>query len=389
MNTMTDINFYIDESGHTGDLLNSGAVFEFAGQPHFTLATVGPMEEGVAHTLLEAVVVSHRLKMQEVKSAQLQSRPAIVRDLVAALRQAQVPIFVEAVDKVFFLVVQIVNCHIMPPTAGGNASAKEQMIRNAFADFLYDNLEDDVLNVFVEACKADTADAVLKSLQRLHDWCQQTEHEMASDGQPTMEAFVLKGIRENAYESIDDFERLMASDSNGYRQFLPLPDARKRGGSYWILPNYSSLTHLYARINKYQQGRLTAVRLIHDEQSQYDDILIEAKTAAEQLQNQAGYNDPVADFGFTERATLEFSESSSTPGLMIADVVAGHVRRVLRDEMEGRAISNVSWEAFIDIWHSPTEDDGTGINFVLPTDAVRRLQATALERHRRQATAAT
>lgn len=381
---MSDITFYIDESGHTGDLLKSGASFDFAGQPHFTLTAVGPMDECIATTLLETVVTTHRLKMLEVKSAHLQSRPAIVRDLVTALRRAQVPIFVEAVDKAFFLIVQIVNCHVMPPTAGGNGSAEEQLIRNAFADFLYDNLGDSVIEAFLEACKADTENAVRNSLLCLRDWCQREEQEAGGGEQSPMAAFVLKGIRENVVESIDDFETLAASDPGGYRQFLPLPDARKRGGAYWVLPNYSSLTHLYARINRYQRGRLTAVRLIHDEQTQYDDILAEAKVAVEQLHDQAGYNTAVASYHFTERAALEFARSDSAPGLMIADVIAGHVRRVLRDEAEGQVISDVAWEAFIDIWYSPTENDGTGINFVLPTDAVRRLQVTALERRRRQ-----
>ncbi|MCD9026819.1 DUF3800 domain-containing protein [Luteimonas sp. BDR2-5] len=364
---------YIDESGHTGDLLKPGTAFDFSGQPHFVLAGVGPMDAARAAALLDQIGSRHRLRMREVKSDRLQTRPAFVRDLFAALRDHDVPLFVEAVDKAFFLMIQIVNCHVMPPTGGTQGDEEDLIVRNAFADFLYQSLPDTVLARFIDACRADNADAVRVSLDALLDWAR-SEH-----GGNEEEAAIVRGIEENVVESIDDFERAVAGQPDGYRRFLPIPDAGKRDRLYWMLPNYSSLTNLYARVNRYRQGRLSGLTLVHDEQAQYDDIIRTAKAAVERFEDVSWVVQPGADYAFGETAALSFGNSAESPGLMIADVVAGHVRRVLRDHMAERALGNTAFDALLTLWDvDPTR--GAGLNLVLPTAAVQRLQMKALAR---------
>lgn len=369
---------YIDESGHTGDLLTSGDAFEFNGQPHFVLAAVGPIGPERAAALLADVVARHRLQMREVKSEALSRRPAVARDLAASLRELGIPLFIEAVDKVFYLVVSIVNNQILPPTAGTPLDETDRYVRNQVADFLYQSLPDAVLKTFVNACRMDTPDSVRASLESLLAWTQEAE---AADE----ERMLLDFLGGNLVESIDDFEAALASDPLGHRRFLPLPDAGKRNAVYWALPNYSSLTNLYARINRYRQGRLRGVTLVHDDQTQYDDVLREAKAAVERFVDTTEYVHPGADYAFGEAAELSFALSANTPGLMIADVIAGHVRRVLRDHMTEQPIHDMALDAFLEIWDTDDIERGAGLNLVLPTAAVERLQLRAFSRRRQQA----
>lgn len=162
-----------------------------------------------------------------------------------------------------------------------------------------------------------------------------------------------------------------------------MPDTGKRDKTYWLLPNYSSLTHLYARINRFQRGKLAHLTLIHDEQAQFDGILRAAKQAVEAFVDESGHVHPGADYAFGETAELVFARSSASPGLMIADVIAGHVRRVLREQMAGREIDANAYAAFMEIWEAGDEARGIGLNLVLPTETVRQFQFDAL---RRQAT---
>lgn len=48
--------FYIDENGHTGDLLQPGSHYDFAGQPHFVLAAIGSAAMAQTTALLGDVV---------------------------------------------------------------------------------------------------------------------------------------------------------------------------------------------------------------------------------------------------------------------------------------------------------------------------------------------
>lgn len=69
--------FYLDETGSSGDLVSSGAAFEFARQPVFLLACmVDDDEAGLAEDV--SVRARHRLQGGELKSAALKNKPTVV-----------------------------------------------------------------------------------------------------------------------------------------------------------------------------------------------------------------------------------------------------------------------------------------------------------------------
>ena len=62
------VSFYIDESGHSGDLVKTGNAYDFLDQPYFALACVGVEdEERLAH-LVTDLKLRHRLPHGELKS---------------------------------------------------------------------------------------------------------------------------------------------------------------------------------------------------------------------------------------------------------------------------------------------------------------------------------
>lgn len=66
-------------------------------------------------------------------------------------------------------------------------------------------------------------------------------------------------------------------------QFLPPADLNKRSKQVWMLPNLTSFTSIYARMNRYYGHRLAGIHLVHDQQLEIEGILRGGKATAEQL----------------------------------------------------------------------------------------------------------
>lgn len=370
---MEAMRVFIDESGQTGDLTKLGVDIGFSEQPHFVLCAIGPTSDDAMLEILERVARDHRLKMDEVKSKKLKSRPWVARDMAFALRDAKIPIFIEAVDKRFYLMTQIVNYHVMSATTLG--SEGDQFIRNVFSDFLDEYLPDDIINAFVEACAINNVDATRASLEAINSWA------AIFKGRSYHEKEVALALEGSLAESLDDFRIAIDKNPSNHQNFLPIPDKGKKTAIYWVLPHYSSLTNIYARINHRAGGKIGNLVLVHDQQTQYDDVLREAIRAVENLNNSGvGPFFPEADYSFKENAVLEFSNSQDVAGLMVADVIGGHLRRILFDHNQGCEIHDDAWTALDAIWNAPDAATGSSINFVLSTAAVRRLQLAAITR---------
>lgn len=135
-----------------------------------------------------------------------------------------------------------------------------------------------------------------------------------------------------ATTALRDYEENRAAGHvNAFLEYLPIPD-NKFKKRVWILPNLSAFTNIYARMNLYQKGRLADVRLIHDEQLQFDEILEASKGAAEALRERAvEMFTPHSDFNFQESASLSFASSTKSVGVQVADILAGFCMRYVRD----------------------------------------------------------
>jgi len=353
------INYYLDESGHSGDLIKSGRSLDFNGQPFFSLACVGVHDEDRLESEIARLRAKHQIESAELKSSSLTKKPGFIRDVVAFVCGEKLPFFIELVDKKFFICINIVNCHIAPPYAGFSHDYADTVVRNRFADYLYDHAPITVFEKFIAACVAPSDLTLCESFQALLSW-NEYERDQSIEAE-----FMLK----NLIDSFDGYEAMKEDTEDAYLKFLPLPDDSKHNKPIWMLPNLSSFCNVYARINLFHLGALTDVRIIHDEQLHLDEIIKSGKQSAEVVLNdgRVAYT-PHSNFYFTQSAPLFFSNSERSCGVQLADVLAGFVMRYCKEIVtDSKAINPLLLSAYRMLTDHSIPSKGVGINLVVPT----------------------
>ncbi|KAH2824609.1 hypothetical protein KXW08_007872, partial [Aspergillus fumigatus] len=96
--------YYIDESGNTGDLSTVKIDSYFVEQRMFALAAFGCTLDQDFTDKLGALKKAHRIQSSELKSKQAYDKPRFIFDLLDLLETRRAPIFIELVDKHFFVV---------------------------------------------------------------------------------------------------------------------------------------------------------------------------------------------------------------------------------------------------------------------------------------------
>ncbi|CAJ0697023.1 MULTISPECIES: DUF3800 domain-containing protein [Ralstonia] len=349
--------FFFDESGNTGGETSTGKAYDFDGQPTFALAAIGLHDQDATAAVVEEIRSAHRIPAGELKSKSLTGKPEFVRDLVDAICDRAPPCFIEVVDKRFYVVMNMVSSHVLPPSTGILGSPQAHFVQNAFADFLYHFTPAEVFDAFIAACQAPSDAALRSSFGALLEFL---------DRFPASEVAV--ACREMTCLSLSDYDEMLADKvPTAYARFLPSPDTGKRGKPVSMLPNLSSLTNIYARINRHYKRDLSAIELVHDEQLQYDQILTNNKQAAEALGEHAvNFFTPHADYKFSAAAPLTFAKSHDSIGLQLADVIAGFCMRYIKDWLcDPRGISDAAHATFERL--RGLRDNGTvcGVNLVV------------------------
>lgn len=355
------IKYYIDESGHTGDLINSGNALDFGGQPIFSLACFGVSDEMQLDDAIVRLASKHRINLLELKSSSssLKKKPGFTLDLIDLICRESLPFFIEVVDKKFFLCINIVNHHIVPPSAGIEENYLANLTRNRFADYLYDHAPITVFEKFLAACNDPSELTLRESFHALMCLVERDRFESAE----------AEGIRMNLVESLDDYESMKQDSENAHLQFLPSPDNSKRSKLIWMLPNLSSLCNIYARINLFHAGDLSGICMIHDEQKHFDEILENSKQSAESLlKSGASVYTPHANYNFSQSAPLSFAESDRSNGIQVADVLAGFVMRYFKETVfDAKSISPSLHTAFDMLLVHSNPAKGVGVNLVVPS----------------------
>lgn len=353
------ISYYIDESGHSGDLIKSGNALDFDGQPFFSLACIGVDDETRLNDEIARLKLHYRFESAELKSALLKSNPNFVVDLVELLCKDQHPFFIEMVDKKYFLCANIVNCQILPLTSGLEIGPLDLFVRNRFADYLYDHASIKVFEAFIAACAYPSEQTLRESIIALQSMNER-------DG---VESDVAQAIRLGAAKCLDEYETMKQRRENAHLNYLPHPDEGKRSKLVWITPNLSSFCNIYARINLFHGGNLSGVRIIHDEQKHLDKILEAAKQNTERLlKDGARVYTPHADYRFTQSAPLFFADSHRSIGIQTADMLAGLTMRYFKARaIDTKSISPQLAAAIDMLLDHSVPPKGMGLNLVVPS----------------------
>ncbi len=358
--------FYLDESGHSGDLVNCGVRYDFTEQPFFVLAAVGLGDEAEIAKIVANLRKQHKIPPGELKSKSLQAKPMFIADIINKLLQNHVPLFVEVVDKRYFICTAITTFQLLSPSMGFQQNHDLFILQNKIADFLYSKAPSRVFETFIDACLAPSNIKLLTSFYSVREFCHNAAYTSGAD-----ENFfdTLLCIVEDALFSYQEQRR---NNEEAYLRFLPPPDRNKNNKYVWMLPNLTSFTNIYARLNLFYGRKINGVHLAHDQQLELDDIIQRGKTSTEMLQETAvNCYTPHSDFIFEQIAKLYFVQSHESIGIQLADVVAGTVMRYFRDSLLHKSM-NVDLSRAIKMMINGSDGrTGYGINQVVPAHLVR------------------
>lgn len=355
-------NYFLDESGNTGDLAKADAELVFDNQRYFVLACVGIDDEAVLATQLVALRKQHRVQAPELKFDAVRNKPAFIDALIALLAERRAPIIVEAVDKRYAICTHIVSVMVLPPIGPGDFSPEARWVMNVFAERLAQAAPTSLLYAFVSMCQQPSPigvrDMFLTLRRSLRDFPQDD---------------VTTGLRRAIADSFKDFQ-VDRNKIGNLPRYLPRPDKTRHGKPLWMLPHLSCLTNTYARINRLHQGRLSGVRLVHDEQMQFDEALLEGKRLAETVFSGGAPAFNHADFGFAETARLTFVPSHTSAGVQAADILAGFVGDYFKTTLVARTLPSPGQRtAFARLLAQSDPSAGLGLNMVLPQIDIDRM----------------
>lgn len=360
------MDYFIDECGQTGDLVRGNRSFDFGDQPVFTLAAIGIADESSLQTEIEKLKAKHRIRLHELKSTSLRDRPEFTLDVVRLVCDLAFPWFLEVMDKKFSVVTNIVTWQLLPPIRGFVEDGRSHFIKNVLADYLFERAPAEVFLTFIDACKSPSDKSLRRQLAELIAF--------ARSAPPQEEPSI--AVLELATDTLNEYDEAIAEGVvNAHMRYLPIPDDNKYQKPVWMLPNLAAFTNIYARINLYEIGHLQNVRLIHDEQLQFEDILKTNKATVEALRDAAAeVYTPQSDFFFRETAPLSFASSSTCMGLQVADILAGFCMRYVKEFFQDpRQVSSVAHRTYDLLRRNTNPRTGKGVNLVTSTRHHREL----------------
>jgi hypothetical protein len=354
--------FFLDESGHTGDVADAGAALDFAAQPIFVLACLGVGDEMALAAELDRLRLHHRVQSAELKAKTLGKRLApFAQDLARFVLAQDWPLFVEIVDKRFYLCIHIVDRLLGADGSGAQADAYS---RNVMAEYIREGAPDATLRPYLEACRVPSLEQVREAIAAIRSWL---EEKYDQTGRLLQILARLASLR---------------ADASGARaiDFLPIADTGPGGKPVWMLPNLQCLTNIYARINQCLGDAIDGVKFVHDDQLQYGAILSDAKAMMEALAAEVAVPDTrFADYRLRGRAELRFATSTGEPCLQAADILAGFAMRHVKASLAAPdSMTGPDRTAFLTLLKACDPIRTTGVNLVLTQSDLDRIGAATL-----------
>lgn len=316
--------YFIDESGHSGDLAKPHRGLDFLEQPHFVLGAVGVSDDANIAAELARLRADHNLPSRELKAKSLGSKPAFVEAIVDLVLQRKMPVLLEVVDKRYYVGIHLVQFMLRHGIDMKEGPALHTAL-NTLAEVIYQEAPDNLLTGFIDACAAPSDSAIMTVFGRL--FLLEAATPRYARNEPA-----LRMLTEVAHAAGVAYVEARNSSHISFERFIPPADRNRGGKPVRMLPNQTCFTNICARINVLRGGRLKGVRLVHDEQLEVANILVESKAKMETFKDSSfrPYT-PHADYLVDDGATLSFDKSGDEPGIQVADILTGTAMRFCRD----------------------------------------------------------
>jgi hypothetical protein len=359
--------YYLDESGNTGDLIKSDFSLRFGGQPLFSLACIGVDNEMVIADKLSELKRKYGVE-NELKSSEIYAlKPELYLELAKYLVRNRVPILVELVDKKFCLITNLINSLIIPLYSQiDETNGLNQYARNHLADYMWHELPLKYLELFNEVCLQRQSSKVIEFLNKLKDFFDDSSCNMLEKAD----------VSRLLALSIDEFQSCCNKygEDSAVESYLPLPDIlnkskrKSKAKKVNILPHVHSFFNIIGRLNKYHLGDIESITLVHDEQREFDAILEKSKEYI--VKRSISKNSPPtpnSDLDIHSDFGLEFIKSDLSSGVQVADLIAGFYVRFINEVFyERKQIESVYLNTFNVLVDYQNPLSPLGVNFVLP-----------------------
>lgn len=354
------MNFYVDESGNTGETLSKEFKFNFEQQPNYVLSGILLDEEQqtALRLFLESQVEKFKVQGNELKAGNLyNSNPKFVTEFVDYLLQNNIPFFIELMDKCYYLNFQLIEYFIVPyysmPLNDENIFFKRFLASN-----LSKVLNQDIYQNFINTVKENTNESLENFYETL------INHFQAA-GRDELKLSVEQ-------TKIDYFEAKEIDAVQALKKFSPIPDENPKQRLLHFLPNFNAFTNLVARAQRYIDENLNhkEFQIVHDEQKQFDIIF---KSGLKQMKNvktdeivQDSNIEEKARFNIEESIDITFKDSKTDILIQASDLISGVVMRFWIDFLNDNEEKIKTYLPIIKQLHYPYDKTNVGINYVVP-----------------------
>ncbi len=359
----------IDESGNSGEVIvKNRTLDELRNQPYFSLGCIGiPNNQlRILSNHIESLKNKYNIHLAELKTQKIyKKKPMFIYDLLKYLYNNKYPLFIELMDKKFYLATQITSSCFFPPTSGVLLNEIGVFACQGCAEYLYFELPDSIFSLFCKACRDPSHENYYSVFIDLEDFLKRQHDEIAAS------------ILMHLISSKEDYEN--SKNRDAFKRFLPLPDMSKRNEIISLLHHVNAFANICARIQKYcVDFNIGEIKIKHDEQNYFDEIIMDNFRKMIELPTSfklPTYIEQRADFKMPCKMTLTFARSRDCLELQIADIVAGTVNRIWRDFKD----RNLKDDIYRDVMNSilfryPEMHSSIGVNCVTSKIELEQLQ---------------
>ncbi|HDY9291907.1 TPA: DUF3800 domain-containing protein [Klebsiella pneumoniae] len=354
--------YFLDESGNTGDLINKKNDMGFATQPFFTHSCIGVPENKIGK--LESFIRELKIKHSIDEDTELKSQehyiknPLLVLEIAKFVVDENFTLVCEVMDKKFNIAVSIVN-HLIIPAMQNERNGNAQYIR----DYLVDNIScfapDICFITFSELCKKPSEDKLIKCMDSLKEYFASEDNPLEDEGYTVL----------MIDKTLDEYKRRkeIYGEERTIKWYVPIPDLDSHGNKIKLLPNVHSFYNQIARINKIHNRKLSNVKLTHDISSEFAETLrfclSEIKTVPYEIMPVI----PTCDFKVIETPELTFIKSEDSIGVQVADIIAGFLNRYVHGLLYKEVdMDDIYHNTFNILMTQNRESNPKGTNFVIP-----------------------
>ncbi len=299
---------YLDESGHTGTQKYEDDKWNINGQPYFVLAALIINEQKIQDLSDGIDKIMKKNKIQrELKSTHKSVRKnikSIADDLKKILDTTKSSIVCEVVNKRYCIAMQIVNYCVLPYYDSDISDTDAIVVRQVFANYIYENIDDIILGKFVEMFDSNRQD-----IDELLSLCSILINKL--------EMKLVRDYIEETMDTIRNYQAMGLKLSN----LFPLADRYKGGiSTVSVCPHIDSLNHIILTFP-------SESKIIHDEISDIDLALIENVKAHMYL--------------YKRKIHISFEKSVENKCLQFIDMFAGNVRMYFEKLICNEDISDI------------------------------------------------